>query len=234
MTCWTSFERWIASGSIGRIVAAARRGSLLRLHAVLERAFLRVRDAGGVDVAGGDLSADAREILDAATAHGARRSTSCGLWPLAGEYTVTLHAVGQAHSGRPCAGAEFGFVDVVVSTHVQTPHRCGRRHTSCRPLPDLRPGVASFSSGPYGPCARAVRSSAFGAKAVQAARQRTTIPGRRTGPCTPARWRRRPAGDHLAVHHVEAAPPAPGCRRRRRCAPVGDVHHVGHRRVGGA
>ena len=41
MTCWTSFERWIASGSIGRWVAAARRGTYFAFTPYWERAFLR-------------------------------------------------------------------------------------------------------------------------------------------------------------------------------------------------
>ena len=41
MTCWTSFERWIASGSIGRMVAAARRGTYFAFTPYCERAFLR-------------------------------------------------------------------------------------------------------------------------------------------------------------------------------------------------
>src|SRR3954447_20322522 len=40
--------------------------------------------------------------------------------------------------------AEFGFFGVVVYTRVQTPRRCGAATFFLRPLPDLRPGVASF------------------------------------------------------------------------------------------
>src|SRR5204863_1129595 len=40
--------------------------------------------------------------------------------------------------------AEFGFFGVVVYTRVQTPRRCGAATRFLRPLPDLRPGVASF------------------------------------------------------------------------------------------
>src|SRR4051794_7559865 len=40
--------------------------------------------------------------------------------------------------------AEFGFLGVVVYTRVQTPRRCGAATFFLRPLPDLRPGVASF------------------------------------------------------------------------------------------
>src|SRR5215213_5605114 len=40
--------------------------------------------------------------------------------------------------------AEFGFFGVVVYTRVQTPRRWGAATFFLRPLPDLRPGVASF------------------------------------------------------------------------------------------
>src|SRR3954454_24972906 len=40
--------------------------------------------------------------------------------------------------------AEFGFLGVVVYTRVQTPRRCGAATFFFRPLPDFRPGVASF------------------------------------------------------------------------------------------
>src|SRR5688500_9303664 len=40
--------------------------------------------------------------------------------------------------------AEFGFFGVVVYTRVQTPRRCGAATFFLRPLPDFRPGVASF------------------------------------------------------------------------------------------
>src|SRR3954453_15491601 len=43
--------------------------------------------------------------------------------------------------------AEFGFFGVVVYTRVQTPRRCGAATFFLRPLPDLRPGVASFFFG---------------------------------------------------------------------------------------
>src|ERR1700759_4737746 len=43
--------------------------------------------------------------------------------------------------------AEFGFLGVVVYTRVQTPRRCGGATFFLRPLPDFRPGVASFLAG---------------------------------------------------------------------------------------
>src|ERR671933_2262834 len=40
--------------------------------------------------------------------------------------------------------AEFGFLGVVVYTRVHTPRRWGAATRFLRPLPDFRPGVASF------------------------------------------------------------------------------------------
>src|SRR5919204_6421448 len=47
--------------------------------------------------------------------------------------------------------AEFGFFGVVVYTLVHTPRRCGAATFFLRPLPDLRPGVASFFFGAVRP-----------------------------------------------------------------------------------
>src|SRR5436309_11880556 len=47
--------------------------------------------------------------------------------------------------------AELGFFGVVVYTRVQTPRRCGAATFFLRPLPDLRPGVASFFFGAVRP-----------------------------------------------------------------------------------
>src|SRR5271168_774774 len=43
--------------------------------------------------------------------------------------------------------AELGFFGVVVYTRVHTPRRCGAATLRLRPLPDFRPGVASFFFG---------------------------------------------------------------------------------------
>ena len=43
--------------------------------------------------------------------------------------------------------AELGFFGVVVYTRVHTPRRCGAATFFLRPLPDFRPGVASFFFG---------------------------------------------------------------------------------------
>src|ERR1700733_10500585 len=47
--------------------------------------------------------------------------------------------------------AEFGFFGVVVYTRVHTPRRCGAATLFLRPLPDFRPGVASFFLGAVRP-----------------------------------------------------------------------------------
>ena len=47
--------------------------------------------------------------------------------------------------------AEFGFFGVVVYTRVQTPRRWGAATFFLRPLPDFRPGVASFFFGALRP-----------------------------------------------------------------------------------
>src|SRR3954465_9065988 len=44
----------------------------------------------------------------------------------------------------PLRTANFGFLGVVVYTRVQTPRRCGAATFFLRPLPDFKPGVASF------------------------------------------------------------------------------------------
>src|SRR5919202_6633194 len=98
MTCWTSLERWTGSGSIGRTPAAARRGKLLRLHAVLRAGLLAVGDAGGVERPADDLVAHAREVLDAAAAHEHDR-VLLEVVALAGDVGGDLHAVRQAHAG---------------------------------------------------------------------------------------------------------------------------------------
>src|SRR4051812_35534905 len=100
-TCWTSLELWMASGSMGRRPAAARRGIcvlLLGLHAVLRACLLAVRDAGGVERAANDLVAHARQILDAAAANEDDR-VLLQVVALARDVGGDLHAVGQAHTG---------------------------------------------------------------------------------------------------------------------------------------
>src|SRR5919107_5885328 len=47
--------------------------------------------------------------------------------------------------------AEFGFFGVVVYTRVHTPRRWGAATFFLRPLPDFRPGVASFFLGALRP-----------------------------------------------------------------------------------
>src|SRR5919205_2904361 len=98
MTCWTSFERWTGSGSIGRTPPGARRGTLLGLHAVLRAGLAAVRDAGGVERPAHDLVAHARQVLDAAAAH-EHDGVLLQVVALAGDVHRDLHRVGQAHAG---------------------------------------------------------------------------------------------------------------------------------------
>src|SRR5919202_5485007 len=99
MTCWTSLERWTGSGSIGRTPAAARRGKLLRLHAVLRAGLLAVGDAGGVERPADDLVAHARQVLDAAAAD-EHDGVLLQVVALARDVDRDLHLVGQAHAGH--------------------------------------------------------------------------------------------------------------------------------------
>src|SRR3954465_5655444 len=72
LTTWvTRRERWTGSGSMGRRVAAERRGirPLLFRDAVLAPALLAVGHAGGVQRAAHDLVAHARQVLSAAATH---------------------------------------------------------------------------------------------------------------------------------------------------------------------
>src|SRR5919202_2121577 len=97
MTCWTSLERWTGSGSIGRMAAAARRGTLLGLHAVLRAGLPAVRDAGGVERPADDLVAHARQVLDAAAAD-EHDGVLLQVVALAGDVDRDLHAVREPHA----------------------------------------------------------------------------------------------------------------------------------------
>src|SRR5919205_1686529 len=97
MTCWTSFERWTGSGSIGRTPPGARRGTLLGLHAVLRAGLAAVRDAGGVERPADDLVAHAGQVLDAAAAHEHDR-VLLEVVALAGDVDRDLHPVRQPHA----------------------------------------------------------------------------------------------------------------------------------------
>src|ERR1700727_3716536 len=92
--------RLIGSGSIFRIWAAARRGilNLLGLHAVLRARLLAVADAGGVQRAADHLVTEARQVLDAATAHEHDR-VLLQVVTLAGNVGADLHPVGQTDTG---------------------------------------------------------------------------------------------------------------------------------------
>src|SRR5215210_2934834 len=68
---------------------------------------------------------------------------SCRLWPTPGMYAVTSMPL-VSRTRHTLRRAEFGFFGVVVYTRVQTPRFCGAATFFLRPLPDFRPGVASF------------------------------------------------------------------------------------------
>src|SRR5919198_6582392 len=104
--------------------------------------------------------------------------------------------------------AEFGFFGVVVYTRVQTPRRCGAATFFLRPLPDFRPGVASFFFGAWRPLrtswevvgirrgmvAAARSGSGAGRRAERVEQRRVRLVGRLGD---------RLVGD-LAVGHVDA------------------------------
>src|SRR5215212_11777451 len=81
--------------------------------------------------------------------------------------------------------AEFGFLGVVVYTRVHTPRRCGAATRFLRPLPDFRPGVASFLVFGFRP----LRTSC---EVVGIRRERVAI-AERAHPLTPWPRARRPA-----------------------------------------
>src|SRR3954471_9508755 len=68
---------------------------------------------------------------------------SCRLCPSPGMYAVTSMPP-EMRTRATLRSAEFGFLGVVVYTRVHTPRRCGAATFFLRPLPDFRPGVASF------------------------------------------------------------------------------------------
>src|ERR1700726_3693190 len=75
---------------------------------------------------------------------------SCRLCPSPGMYAVTSIEP-EMRTRATLRSAEFGFFGVVVYTRVQTPRRCGAATRFLRPLPDFRPGVASFFFGAVRP-----------------------------------------------------------------------------------
>src|SRR6266545_1673117 len=68
---------------------------------------------------------------------------SCKLCPSPGMYAVTSNPFVR-RTRHTLRRAEFGFFGVVVYTRVHTPRFCGAATFFLRPLPDFRPGVASF------------------------------------------------------------------------------------------
>src|SRR3954452_19180117 len=101
LTTWvTRRERWTGSGSMGRMVAAERRGmkSLLLLDAVLATALLAVGHAGGVQRAAHDLVAHTRQILDAAATH-EHDGVLLQVVALAGDVGGDLDRASDPHAG---------------------------------------------------------------------------------------------------------------------------------------
>src|SRR3954466_10047976 len=80
--------------------------------------------------------------------------------------------------------AEFGFLGVVVYTRVHTPRFCGAATFFLRPLPDFRPGVASFLVFGWRP----LRTSweVVGMRTGQDSSGLRRPPGRLRAPTTPA------------------------------------------------
>src|SRR5829696_8215242 len=96
--------------------------------------------------------------------------------------------------------AEFGFLGVVVYTRVHTPRRWGAATFFLRPLPDLRPGVASFLPLDLRP----LRMSWL---VVGMRRRMVAARVSRHGP---------PRGPPRAARRAARWPPRRACRRRAR------------------
>src|SRR5215469_10216053 len=98
--------------------------------------------------------------------------------------------------------AELGFFGVVVYTRVHTPRRCGAATFFLRPLPDFRPGVASFFFGAVRPLRISWLVVGMRSQSVAGAPGRATLTRRRPRPPpapgrparTAGRPRRPPAG----------------------------------------
>src|SRR5277367_4478841 len=86
--------------------------------------------------------------------------------------------------------AELGFFGVVVYTRVHTPRRCGAAVFFLRPLPDFRPGVATFFLG----VTRPLRTSCdvVGIRCVMLA----ALGGLSHAGCTNRRRHQRTGDDH--------------------------------------
>src|SRR3954447_15943844 len=102
MTCCTSLDWWIGSGSSGRTPPGARRGIrllLLGLDAVLRAGLLAVGHAGRVERPAHDLVAHARQVLHSAAAHEHHR-VLLQVVALARDVGGDLHPVGEPHPGH--------------------------------------------------------------------------------------------------------------------------------------
>src|SRR5215212_9093223 len=132
------------------MVAAARRGiAYFAFTPYWERAFLRSDTPAASRVPRITLYRTPGRSLTRPP----RTSTtecSCRLWPSPGMYAVTSIWL-VSRTRQTLRRAEFGFFGVVVYTRVQTPRRWGAATFVLRPLPDFRPGVASFFFGAWRP-----------------------------------------------------------------------------------
>src|ERR1700677_2787603 len=87
--------------------------------------------------------------------------------------------------------AELGFFGVVVYTRVHTPRRWGAATFCLRPLPDFRPGVASFFLGALRPLRMSWLVVGIGFRNVAGA-GRPAGPARDGAPSGPGLSPRRP------------------------------------------
>src|ERR1700683_5193577 len=84
--------------------------------------------------------------------------------------------------------AELGFFGVVVYTRVHTPRRCGAATFFLRPLPDFKPGVASFFLGAMRPLRTSCEVVGIRSEILAASKPRRLLRGRTShlrssGPC---------------------------------------------------
>src|SRR5215208_1181307 len=109
--------------------------------------------------------------------------------------------------------AEFGFLGVVVYTRVQTPRRCGAATFFLRPLPDFKPGVASFFFDAWRP----LRTSW---EVVGIRRGMVAVDRRRAAAASAATRRSRRSSARRAHARPRCGGGRRGPRSRRRPAPA--------------
>src|SRR5580658_1758833 len=101
--------------------------------------------------------------------------------------------------------AELGFFGVVVYTRVHTPRRCGAATFFLRPLPDFRPGVASFFFGATRPLRTSCEVVGIRGGILAASEPRRRVRQRAVSVRAPAQHR---AAAARASAHVLGAMPA--------------------------